>query len=352
MAEYEPFPTGSGEVESSSSMIGKLLGCLGCGGLSVVAGIAALAFLVAGLGTGTSGCDITLDGDPGQGTASEHLPVRVAPSTDLAPGDTVHVTSDAFDKKVVVGVAVCLRTADTLRRGVNVCDETQGYRYATDKDGKLDATYAVPRVITVRGRPFDCAKTARRCIVVAADGSNYDRSGGQPITFRPGLPTGSLTVLANRPVSDHLPIAASPAGPVRAGTDLTVLASGFQPGEPLLVAWCTNRLDDIGVERACQPDDPGDAVNAIVLRSMAHIVLHANAKGGVATTVEACGSIAPFGDDLSKALGQYGATDHGCRQPSDPGPVACDTEPGRCSIVIAAAADTKRSAVLPYTLAG
>ena len=72
---------------------------------------------------------------------------------------------------------------------------------------------------------------------------------------------------------------------------------------------------------------------------------------GLVITVAACATIEPFGDDLGKALNTIDESATGCTPPT-PEAVHCDTKPGRCSIVIAAAADTKRSAVLPYAIAG
>ena len=350
MADYEPFPTGRDDVDDGWSITRKVLGCLGCGGLGVVGGIVALAFLVGGLASSASGCDIDTSGDPGQGTASQHLPVRVAPASGLDDGSTVRVRSEAFDASSVVGVAVCLHSADTQRRGVQACAEDQGARYATDGRGHLDATYAVPRVITVGGRAYDCAASPRRCLVVAADGNDYDRSGGVPISFRAGLPTAELTVAPKRAATDHLPAGAAPSGPVRAGTQLRILASGFQPGEPLLVARCTDDLGRTGVIASCEPDDPRSAVQAVVFRSLSGEFLRADSKGAVATTVTACAAVAPFGDDVTKALEQYDTPAGQC-SPAGADTVDCHQRPGRCAIVVAAAADTKRSAVIPYALA-
>jgi hypothetical protein len=372
MAEYEPFPNGNDGAGDDRSLKRGILGCFGCGGLGVAGFFGVVVLLVGGLGAGATSCDIEGVGDPGKGTASQRLDVDVAPSTDLAGGTVVRITSDAFDPDDVVGVAVCLRSADTQAKGVDACDEDQGARYATDGTGHLDATYAVPRVITVGNRAYDCAADAGRCLVVAADASDYDESGGKPITFRTGLPAAELTPNGARPATDHLPIGARPApgpGPVAPGTELTVLASGFQPGEPLLIAYCTSALETTGVVASCDPVDATSAVQAIMMRSVDGDFPRADDGGAFTTTLEARPTVAPYGDDLAKAAGDYGAdptttsTTSGAPSTTRPGgattttrlpdgEVACTAAAGGCSIVIAAAADTKRSAVLPYTVSG
>src|SRR5690606_39328276 len=128
--------------------------------------------------------DVTIDADPGKGTESTRLPIEVSPRTGLTDGTVVTVRSDAFEKSSVVGVAACLAEAETDARGVDACDEIQGARYAVDRQGTLRATFPVPRVITIRGVAHDCAASETSCLVVAADANDYDRSGGQPISFR------------------------------------------------------------------------------------------------------------------------------------------------------------------------
>ncbi|MCU1372095.1 MAG: Neocarzinostatin family [Ilumatobacteraceae bacterium] len=362
MADYEPFPTGANEVEDRS-LKKRVLGCFGCGGLSVLGFFGVVILLIGGLGTGAGGCDTDV-GDPGEGTASLRLPVDVAPRTDLADGTEVRVTSDEFDADAVVGVAVCLRAADTERRGVKACDEAQGARYATTDDGSLDATYPVPRVITVGGKAYDCAAEAERCIVVAADANDYDRSGGRAITFATGLPEVEPSSRSGRAESDYLPIGSQPAvggGPVAAGTALTVLASGFQPDEPLLIAYCTADLEDDGVVDSCEPEDAAGAASAIMLQSVSGRFLRADASGAFTTTLPARAAIVPFGSDMGRALDAYGSRNDPTTSTSRPagsttttrppkGSVRCTATTGGCSIVIAAAADTKRSAVLPYVV--
>lgn len=272
-------------------------------------------------------------GDPGDGRDSQRLAVDVAPATDLDDGSTVRVTSDAFDAQRIVGIAVCLREADTARQGVDACDEVQGARYAVGADGRLDATYAVPRVVRIGGEPVDCASRAGRCLLVAASADDYDRSGGVPISFRRDLPAAAADPPRTRPQTDGLPIVVAPAGPVAAGSQLDVAASGFQPGEPLLVAWCTSAFEDQG-PTACEPRDASEAFGAVALRDLSGELPTADAEGRFRTTLDARATVEP----------PYFADSSG----SDQG-VDCRRE--GCVLVIAAAADTKRSAVAPYQLA-
>lgn len=369
MAEYEPFPTGRDEIVTDHTLKRRILGCFGCGGLGVAGFFGVLALLVGSLGTGASGCDLDL-GDPGDGTDSQRLAVDVSPRTDLEDGSVVRVTSDAFGPDAIVGIAVCLRSADTERRGVAACDEIQGARYATDAEGRLDATFPVPRVITVGGQAYDCAQAAERCLVVAADANDYDRSGGQPVRFGRDLEPADLEAVTTRPQTDLLPIGSEPAAGETAladGTELTILASGFQPGEPLLLAHCTDEFAEAGAFEACDPVDDLLAVEAVMTRSVEGDFPRADESGAFTTTLPVRRRIAPFAGDLGRALtaasetsttSTTGAVDPGptTSSPSttavpDPGDAWCTRNGGGCVIVVAAAADTKRSAVLPYVAA-
>ena len=348
MAEYEPYPTGSGQVEGDRDLAKKVVGCFGVGSLGVIGAVVAAMVVLGALGSLASGCDVEL-GDPGDGSDSQRLAVGVAPKEELTDGATVRVTSTAFEPSTVVGVAVCLRAADTQRKGVQACDERQGARFATTDRGELDATYAVPRVITVGGTAYDCAAKAGACLVVAADAGDYDQSGGQPVSFRTDLPAADLTPVTDRPVSDHLPIGAEPSvegTAVAAGTELTILASGFQPGEPLLVAYCTSKVEQEGIIEQCTPTDSGAAVTAILGRSVEDAKDRADASGAFTTTLPAKATVLPV-----LGGGDEGTTTSGSGK-LQPGEVRCTEAAGGCTILVTAAADTKRSAILPYAVTG
>ena len=284
-------------------------------------------------------------GDQGKGTRSERLAVNVTPRTALAAGQEVRVQSSAFTGDHIIGVAVCLREADTQRKGLDACDTTSGSRYALGTGGHLDARFRVPRVITVGDRAYDCASTPERCVVVAADANDYDRSGGQPISFAPGQAPAALDVTAERPLSDRLPIAASVTGPLRAGSKVTLIARGFEPGEPILVAWCGDQAETVGMARSCQPEDASAAVKALLTRSISpDIVRHADAQGTVVAEVPTRASVDNYGADVLATVDQDDA-------PTTSESIDCRAKAGRCWFVVAAAADTKRSAILPYAVA-
>lgn len=308
-----------------------MLGCGGMGLLGLALGIVVLGALFA---AGLRSCDLDLDvdPDPGKGDRSAHLAVAVSKTVGLHDGDPVRVTSTAFEPNHAVGIALCLREADTERRGVDACDTAGGVRWATSPRGRLDATYVVRRVITVGGVTFDCATAPRRCLLVAASTADFDRSGGQPLTFADDPRPPDLAPRPERPKSDHLPVVGRPVGRVSAGTRVTVVASGFHPGEPLLVAHCTDRFDQAG-PAACEPLDLSAAVMALGFGRLPDRT-RADEKGQVRVTVRAVGRVEAVGDPL------------GTGPPAHTTP--CTDRPGRCSIVVAAAADTRRSAVLPY----
>jgi hypothetical protein len=296
---------------------------LGCGG-----GLALGFVVIVTLASSVSlrGCDFTFG--PGTGTRSLRLPIAVAPANSLRDGTLVRVTSRSFAADSIVAVAVCLREADTRSQGVAACDKVSGSRYATDVHGRLDATFAVPRVVTIAGRAHDCAATTARCILVAADASDFNRSGGRPIVFRSDLPAAALRPRLVRAGSDDLPVVGTPRGPVAPNTLVRVTARGFQPGEPLLVARCIG-APDATPEDSCQPLNAGSAVGALMFHSVEGLPLHARADGSFTVAVAAAPSVLPY-------LGT--------------GASSCTTASGRCTIVVTAAADTQRSAVLPYTL--
>ncbi|MGN6695930.1 MAG: neocarzinostatin apoprotein domain-containing protein, partial [Aquihabitans sp.] len=313
MAEYEPFPTGSEKIEGDRALARKVVGCFGLGSLGVIGAVVAAMVVIGAFASFASGCDIDV-GDPGEGKDSQHLAVGVAPAAGLSDGDPVLVTSEEFDANTIVGVAVCLQAADTQRKGVDACDQVHGSRFAVGPDGHLEATYLVPRVITVRGTTYDCATKAERCLLVAADANDYDESGGQPLRFRSpdSLPAPDLVPVTERPVSEHLPIGARPSvddGPVAPGTELTVLATGFQPGEPLLVAYCAPEVEQQGFVGTCEPLDESAALGAVMFRSLTGDLPRANASGAFTTSLEARAGVVPYGADfVDEELGASSTT--------------------------------------------
>jgi hypothetical protein len=356
----------------------------GCGAPSLLAVL--LVWSVASMTFSLEGCDFNLgEFGPGEGTQSKHLPVEVQPHRGLRGGDTVLVTSEAFEAESVVGIATCLDEADTERAGVDACDEEGGARYVVGEDGKLAVAHPVSRVITVAGDAYDCAAAVwpgrfghwmtgagpSRCVLVAADVRDYDQSGGRSLRYRTGLPDLVLSPRTERRRSDRLPITSSspPAGRALAdGTPVTVTATGFVPGEPILLARCS-AFPPRDPAAACDPLDFRHAFQAIAFSNLTGIELHADEHGSVVVTVVATASIVRIGDPM-EAFAQWSSTPStaaettstASTQPSATTSstirpwadrsrtVDCTAAPGRCSIVVSAAADSRRSAVLPYTV--
>ncbi len=287
---------------------------------------------VVGVVLSRTGWDFELG--PGDGKDSKRLAVDVAPATGLTDGGQVRVTSGAFMAGSVVGLTVCLREADTEERGVDACDTSVGSRFAVPPDGHLDATFVVPRVVTIGGVVHDCATV--RCLVVAADATDFDRSGGEEVRFVAGLPPAELTETGERVRTDLLPATVEPAGPVSLGTTLSVTATGLVPGEPVLVALCTSDFLRVDPWEACTTDDLPAAAMAILGADVGDIDDRADPGGSFTTQVTAPRSVKPIG---------------GLSGGPSPTEASCTAAPARCAVVIAAAADTKRSAYYPLTIA-
>lgn len=312
-----------------AALVGSAVG-LGAGGYLVVVALGAIGLF----SLTVPSCEIDV-GDPGTGKDSQRLPVDVAPATGLADGTLVAVTSDAFGPEEVVAVAQCLSDAATVPTGVEDCDTDGGQRFAVDATGHLTALVAVHRVITVGGEAHDCAEAAERCILVAADASDYSLSGGVPLSFGTDLPAAELVARTGpRPATVLLPGRLTPEEPVTAGTTVEVEASGFVPGEPVVVALCQRAFLQDAAERACDPLDTS-TVSAILTRSVRGVPLAADEAGVVRTRVTAPAEVVPFLDaeDRSRAAD-------------------CTAAPGACAVVVAAAADLQRSAYLPLTVTG
>lgn len=210
-------------------------------------------------------------------------------------------------------------------------------RYYADDKGRIAVGVKVHRVITVKHRAFDCGSRPKRCLIVAADASTFDRSGGLPLSFAKPLAPVPLVDPGPGPHSTHQPIGGLPVGPFRGPTRVTVVAQGFQPGEPVVLARCQDTLDEVGFDDACDPVN-GPALPAGFRRDgPPEVVIRATADGLVKESVMATTSVADYVSFFD--------------QPAPTGErTSCTTKPGRCAIVVAAEADTKRSAVLPYEI--
>lgn len=319
---------------ASATVLGA--GCAGTGLVAVIGIFVALSSVTFTLGS----CE-PID-RPGGGRHSERLAVTVSPRTDLVDGTVAAVRSTAFEVGTVVGVTQCTALADTRGLGADACDTTNGARFAVPEGG-LDVSYAIRRVITVDGRAVDCASRPKRCLVVAAATGDYDHSGGQSISFRGGLPSVPLTATTERRLSDRLPVTSYPSGPQPDGTEVLLVGRAFVPGEPIVAAWCTDDAETEGFLGSCEPVEPGGAA-AVGLGDTDRVTLHADQQGTVATGIRIRAEVTAY--DLADLLAS--ASDHPVDRVVAREPVDCRERAGRCWFVLAAAADTQRSAIVPY----
>lgn len=142
---------------------------------------------------------------------SKQLPVQVTPHKGLHDGDTVTVTGSGFTPGSSVAIIECNGSAATI--GLEACDINTstflgGTEITADAQGNATATYAIKQHIsTPDDGPLDCATsnvdpdaylagvaadpsrgpiTAPgyfSCMIVMADISDYEFSGGSPISF-------------------------------------------------------------------------------------------------------------------------------------------------------------------------
>ena len=320
------------------------LGLLGCGGFGLL-GVIALFVVLSVAFSPFKGCDLNFSGrggTPRSGERSVHLRVAVTPRTGLADGQRVRITSKAFEGGTIVGVAMCLVESDSQRLGIDGCDQNTFERSFVGDDGAFSSDVAIPRIITVGGRAYDCAARPKRCLVVAAQSADYDVSGGQPVSFQSPVAPVALVPAGPRPESDHLPVLGTPTGLLHGSTEITVGVGGFRPGEPLLLARCTDRLDVDGPKSSCEPLNLQGALAAYGFGDLPDDLPKVGPDGTAKVSVTATVSVTPFDDG-----GLFSGSGTTQRQ----GTVDCTERPGRCAIVVAAAADPRRSAVLPYEIA-
>ncbi len=332
---------GDGFHESGGDLAGahrprRLAGtALGCGIGALAIGLLVLGSLLLVLGSlavWLSSCEVrVLEFEPtrGDGSGSARVAVKVEPSRDLVDQTIVTVTSAAFPADHVVGLAVCLEAVDTESAGVKACDTVRAARFAVAPDGQFSATYPVPRVITVQGRAHDCASPGTNCVLVAADARDYDLSGGQPLAFRTNLGPVNLVPATVRAESLMLPTVPPSFEALASGSTVEVVASGFRPNEPILLAHCAG-FPARAATTTCSPVD-SEAMNAVISRTVEGVTRHADPQGVARFTFTALPTVVP--------------------QMSGDGPVSCVASGPGCSFVVAAAADLQRSSVTPYTVA-
>lgn len=262
----------------------------------------------------------------------EPLDVTVGPTTDLQDGTPVFVSTAGADPLTPLEVTTCL--ADVVSATLeDRCHAGGGRAFAVAPDGTFAAVAPVHRVITTEAEGVvDCAERPGRCAVVAHEdpiltfAPEQRRAGGQPVTFAAGLPPAELVAVDEEPLTALQPGSVTPEGPLAVGTEVTVTASGFVPGERLAVGLCSDDSWDDGFESSCS----ALSSNRFDLFDQATgPPVDADGSGAVATTVTVPGG-------FESVLGRTW--------------VDCRERPERCAVVVAAEADLRRSAYLPLTV--
>lgn len=222
--------------------------------LTALAVAAVLAGAVALFASALGDRDREVD-DPGRRDAYglRGAAVRVTPTTGLADGDRVVVASNALPPRRVVEVVPCLLHDDGA---VDRCDRARGARHAVPADGRFAVELVVPRVLRLGADVVDCAAPDVACAVLAADVDDPGTSGGARIRFRDDVAPTVPEAVPDPPL-DPAAATLEPPSPVTAGDRVTVVATGFDPGEPVRIGACPSTPRDIG-ELACAPVDGDD----------------------------------------------------------------------------------------------
>lgn len=177
---------------------------------------------------------------------SKRLPVQVTPNKGLHDGDTVTVTASGFAPGASVAIIECNSSA--VADGIDACDVNtstllKGTDVIADAQGNVTATYAITQHIsTPKDGPLDCATSnvdpdaynagiaadpSRAsitapgyftCMIVVADTSDYQQSGGTPFAFE-GAKFRRLPWQVDPPVT--VPLHAAPATPISAQPTFT-----------------------------------------------------------------------------------------------------------------------------------
>lgn len=118
-------------------------------------------------------------------TLPKGIEVKVDPSTGLADGATVTITSSAFPAGSPVKVAECASGSNIVTQGSDPCDQDHAATATVGADGKLSTTFRVGRAVTIGGTPFDCASQDGYCSVRVISVSDPKLAGAVPISFAP-----------------------------------------------------------------------------------------------------------------------------------------------------------------------
>jgi hypothetical protein len=158
--------------------------------------------------------------------ASAAVVVKVDPSTGLADGQPVTVTGSGFKPNISVGSAECSAAVSTSRN-TSDCDLSTSRTGNSDGSGGASFVLRLKRTIQTQNGTVDCATAASPCVVGMADLSDFTTSSGMTITFDPNAPPLPPPV-----------VAANPSSGLVDRQQVAVNASGFIPGENVLVQEC------------------------------------------------------------------------------------------------------------------
>jgi hypothetical protein len=182
--------------------------------------------------------------------AAAAVTVTVTPSTGLADGQPVTITGEGFAPNTSVGTAECSAAVATSRN-TSDCDLSSAPIVQADQSGTAVFHLRAKRTITTQNGTVDCLTAAQPCVIGVADVSNISdpaTSGGMAISFdanAPPPPPPDVTVL---PASDLLD-----------RQQVAVYATGFLPGEQVIVGECTAASV---ADSTCDPSFGGAFVSA------------------------------------------------------------------------------------------
>ena len=158
---------------------------------------------------------------------SEQLPVTVTPSTGLVDQQTVTVHISGFPPNDQVAAVEC--TSDALTQGINACAIGQNeVSFQTGADGSAQTTFKVSRLLESGGSPVDCDQSPNRCLIGVGAFNDYSVSGGQAISFKPGLP----------PIPKPNAIALVTYG-LHDRQGIELLMTGLKPAQPVQIMECS-----------------------------------------------------------------------------------------------------------------
>lgn len=120
------------------------------------------------------------------GTGSGPGTLVLAPARGFADGDRVALSGSGLAPGAVE-VTQCLTNESRAAGVLGACDESTTVSVDVASDGKLMASVATKRVISVLDSPYDCAAFARACVLVVHEHGSLDGSTQVGLTFAAGL---------------------------------------------------------------------------------------------------------------------------------------------------------------------